>query len=256
MVIRNETSMFLSPLKPEATRQRRGTALGMAALAAVGLFGSGLVMRKSDSCGLRGIFGGCHDQTKANAKNIRTISEVQDVLTVFVTDLSTNTDEKFFLVENELAALQAIQAEMSRTQNTNWAIFQEQFDIYADNFHILRDCDQLFFANQQLNFNFDISSLLAMCHASVKKLPISFVCVPHEPSKFYPSFTAGTFADVVYSYGIAFSDFGSRCFPASLSGRSTSDRLSYYDSRLLADTVTISEGLLLTLGVETNRPHI
>ena len=168
MVIRNETSMFLSPLKPEATRQRRGTALGMAALAAVGLFGSGLVMRKSDSCGLRGIFGGCHDQTKANAKNIRTISEVQDVLTVFVTDLSTNTDEKFFLEENELAALQAIQAEMSRTQNTNWAIFQEQFDIYADNFHILRDCDQLFFANQQLNFNFDISSLLAMCHASVK----------------------------------------------------------------------------------------
>ena len=72
-------------------------------------------------------------------------------------------------MENELAALQAIQAELSRTQNTNWAIIQEQFYIYADNFHILRDCDQLLFANLQLNFNFDsISSLLAMIHASVK----------------------------------------------------------------------------------------
>ena len=39
LVIRNETSMFLSPRKPDATRQRRGAAV-MAALAAVGLFGA------------------------------------------------------------------------------------------------------------------------------------------------------------------------------------------------------------------------
>ena len=57
----------------------------------------------------------------------------------------------------------------SLPQNTNWAIIQEQFDIYAVNLHILRDCDQLLFANQQPNFNFDtISSLLAMIHASAK----------------------------------------------------------------------------------------
>ena len=96
LVICNETSMFLSPPKPETTRQRRGAAVGMAALAAVGLFGSGVAMGNSDSCGLRGIFGGYHDQTKANAENFRIISEFQDVLTDFVTELSTNTDENFF----------------------------------------------------------------------------------------------------------------------------------------------------------------
>ena len=58
---------------------------------------------------------------------------------------------------------------MAATQDQNWAIIQEQLAVYEQNFHILRDCDQLLFANQQLNFNFDtVSSLLAMIHASVK----------------------------------------------------------------------------------------
>ena len=125
IVIRNKTFMFLSPPKPEATRQRRGAAVGMAALAAVGLLGSGVAVGNSDSCGLRGIFGGCYEQTRAKAESVRTIIEFQDVLTDFVTELSTNTDAKFFLVENELASLQAFQAEMSCTQNTNWTIIQE-----------------------------------------------------------------------------------------------------------------------------------
>ena len=255
LVIRNETSMFLSSLKPEATRQRRGAAVGMAALAAVGLFGSGVAMGNSDSCGLRGIFGGCHDQTKANAENIRTISELQDVLTDFVTELSTNTDEKFFLVENELAALQAIQAELSRTQNTNWAIIQEQFYIYADNFHILRDCDQLLFANLQLNFNFDsISSLLAMIHASVKSYrsalfafrvnllnSIPVLLQGHLLMSLIPMESLLVILDRVAFQPAKAADRLSLAIPAS-------DLLSYYDSRLLVDAVTIS-GLLLTLNI-------
>ena len=38
----------------------------------------------------------------------------------------TNTDEKLFLVENKLAALNAIQSEMAATQEKNWVIIQEQ----------------------------------------------------------------------------------------------------------------------------------
>ena len=71
-VLRNETAMFLSPppeLKPN--RKRRGSQVGLAALAAVGLFGGGLALGSSDSCGIRGIFGSCQDQAKANAANIR-----------------------------------------------------------------------------------------------------------------------------------------------------------------------------------------
>ena len=58
---------------------------------------------------------------------------------------------------------------MAATQDKNWVIIQEQLAVYEQNFHILRDCDQRLFANQQLNFIFDtISSLLSMIHASVK----------------------------------------------------------------------------------------
>ena len=58
-IIRNETSMFLRPPSEQnPTRTRRGASLGLAALAAVGLFGGGVVMGNSDSCGLRGIFMG------------------------------------------------------------------------------------------------------------------------------------------------------------------------------------------------------
>ena len=72
-------------------------------------------------------------------------------------------------MKTELAALNAIQAEMSGTQNLNWAIIQEQLDVFENNFYILRDCNQMLFSNQQLNFNFDtLSSFLSMVHASIK----------------------------------------------------------------------------------------
>ena len=62
----------------------------------------------------------------------------------------TNTDEKFFLVENELAGLNAIQSEMAATQDKNWVIIQEQLAVYGLNFHISRDCDQLLFVANRI----------------------------------------------------------------------------------------------------------
>ena len=171
-LIRNETAIFLEP--PEATkstRQRRGAGAGvaLAALAAVGVFGGGLAVDGSDSYGLRGFSGNCQDQSKANAENLRCLADSQNSLTDYVTEFITNTDEKSFLVEIGLAALNAIQSEMAATQDKDWVIIHEQLAVYEQNFHILRDCDQLLFANQQLNFNFDtVPSLLSMIFASVK----------------------------------------------------------------------------------------
>ena len=169
-LISSETAMFFSPPTPnEPNRQRRCSQVGLAALAAVGLFGGGLAVGSSGSCSLRGIFGSCHDQSKTNAENIRRLAVFQDTLTDYVTEFTTNTNGKFYLVENDIAALNPIQAELAETQDKTWAIIEEQLRIYEQNFHIVRDCDQLFFANEQLNFNFDaVSSLLAMIHAGVK----------------------------------------------------------------------------------------
>ena len=71
ILLRNETSAFLSPPPPQRpSREKRGASTGAVALAAVGLFGGGVALSSSGSCGLQGIFGTCQDQSKANADNI------------------------------------------------------------------------------------------------------------------------------------------------------------------------------------------
>ena len=143
---------------------------------------------------------------------------------------------------------------MINTRNTNWAIIQEQFDVYASNVHILRDCDQLLFANQQLNFNFDtVSSLLAMIHASVKSYRSACFAFRRNllnsnltllqgclPMSLIPMNSLLAILNSVAFQQAKAADRVSLALP-------TSDLLSYYYYRLLADAVTISEGLFCPL---------
>ena len=174
-LIRNKTALFLKPPQPtKSTRQRRVACagVGLAALAAVAFFGGWLAVGSSDSCGLRGIFGNCQDQSKPYAENVRHLADFQNSLTDYVTEFITNTDEKFFLLKMNWRPLTRYSLKcliQSATEDKNWVIIQEQLAVYEQNFHILRNCDQLLFANQQPNFNFDtVSSLISMIHATVK----------------------------------------------------------------------------------------
>ena len=97
---------------------------------------------------------------------------------------------------------------MAATQDKNWVIIQEQLAFNEQNFHILRDCYQLLFANQQLNFNFDTVSLLSMIHASVKSYRPALFVFRMNFFEFDSCFAYRTFADVAYSNGVASSDHG------------------------------------------------
>ena len=257
ILLRNETSAFLSPPSPQRpSRQKRGASVGAVALAAVGLFGGGVALGSSGSCGLQGIFGTCQDQSKANAENIRRLSDFQDILSQYVTEFSSSTENKFFLIENELAAINEIQADMTATQNKNWALIEQQFAVFERNFHVLRDCDQMLFSNQQLNFNFDtLSSLLSLIHASVKSFRAALFAfrinvlnsIPvllrgHLPMSLVPLDSLLVILESVVRDRANGGDRLSLAIPMS-------DLLSYYDSRLLADAVTVSEGFLLTLNI-------
>ena len=58
---------------------------------------------------------------------------------------------------------------MLEIQNRNWKVIEEQFKVFEHNIHVLRDCDQLLFLRQQINFNYDtISSFLAITFANIK----------------------------------------------------------------------------------------
>ena len=58
---------------------------------------------------------------------------------------------------------------MVETQNQNLQLIEEQFNAISVNFHILRDCTQRLFSNQQVNFVFDtMSSILSLLYSDVK----------------------------------------------------------------------------------------
>ena len=143
--------------------QKRAPALGIAALALVGLFGGGISLGKTADCGLRGIFGSCNDKSKENAENIVKLPEFASQIPEKVHTLAENLDDKFFMVTSELNSIKQAQDEMIKIQNRNWEVIQEHFEVFKQNNHTLRDCDQRLFTRQQINFNYDtVSSLLAI----------------------------------------------------------------------------------------------
>ena len=227
--------------------------MDFAALAAVGLFGGGLAVGGSNACGLQGPFGSCHDQSKANAKNEHRLADFQNAPTVHVTESMTTTDEKLFLAENELAALNAIQPEKAAYQDSNWVILREKVAIYEQNFHIAIN-----FYSSSKNFYFlfnKVSSLPCMTHASVKSYhSVLFAFRMHSVSS-VPVLLKGhlpmsllhleLLVAIFYSVSFWQSKAGNRLILAS----PASNLLSYYISGLLADAITVSEGLLLTLNI-------
>ena len=83
--------------------------------------------------------------------------------------LANATDEKFFRVSKDLALLHEIQNQINQTQNEIWKRIVNQFPVLRDDIHEMRNCDQLLYTRQQVNFNFDnISSLLSSMYSNVK----------------------------------------------------------------------------------------
>ena len=127
--IRSETAKFLTP-NDDRSRTRRSTDGAGAAtlLAGIGLFGPGIVMQALGGCGITGIFGGCQKVGRKNAENIQRLSEFTSALTDHVLEFKEKSNEKFYMIANELKEIVKIQQEMATTQNTNWKIVEEQFE--------------------------------------------------------------------------------------------------------------------------------
>ena len=114
-----ETSAFLKPLSPDKDRSKRAVPAAAAALGAIGLFRAGLAMGPG-SCGLSGIFGSC--QSEKNAQEINQLFEFASPMLDNVQALNEETNDRFFIVSNELRTLRDIQNDMRKIQNSNWKI--------------------------------------------------------------------------------------------------------------------------------------
>ena len=119
--LRDYTSSFLNyetAVAQDVHRSPRAAPLAMMALASVGLFGSGIALG-GGSCGIKGIFGSCHDKSKTNAENFQKLADFTEALTEDVFKLRNEVNGIFFMVTSELAAIKSVQKEMLEVQKRN-----------------------------------------------------------------------------------------------------------------------------------------
>ena len=110
--------MFL--YSPKLTRKRATDAAQanfVAALAAVGLFGREPAVCTDDEFCLGDVFCLCQCMSKANAEKNNRLANIQDFITPFATEYTTNTDEEFHFVEKELVDLSASQTRTAANQD-------------------------------------------------------------------------------------------------------------------------------------------
>ena len=257
IALRNYTSAFLNSESSDTAKSRppRAAPLAMMALASVGLFGSGIALG-SVSCGITGIFGSCHDRAMTNAANIEKLADFTEALTGDVFKLRTEVNEKFFMVTSELAAIKSVQKEMIEVQNRNWQIIEKHFQMFQENIHVLRDCDQLLFSRQQVNFKYDtISSLLAITFSNVKSYrgalytyrinmmnSIQPILNKDLPMSLVPRQSLLAILECVASEQSRSKDRLSLAIPMD-------EILSYYEFRLLRDVITIDQDLIMRIAI-------
>ena len=169
LALQHEIAAFLPPLSPSTSHAdcpRRALPLEAAAVGAIGLFGTGIAMGSGD-CGLSCIFGTC--QSRENADAINRKFQMTESLAENLQHIQSSTNEKFFVVGKELQAIRDLQQQMADIQNANWQTITAQFEAFRDDIHCMKNCDQLLFTRQQINFSFDtVASLLSLFYSNVK----------------------------------------------------------------------------------------
>ena len=254
--LKKDTASFLQPtITPTQARKRRGAPVAAAVVAAAGLFGGGLMVGGKE-CGVMGIFGSCQERAKANAENIRELQKFSSYLANYVEQIQTNSEEKFFLISSELSEINRIQQEIVEIQNQNWHVISSQLDVFAQNIHALRDCTQLLFSRQQINFNFDtLSSLLNLMFTNIKSYRSAlytykmnvFNAIPTMLNKMLPMslVTRDSLYTILEAVGAQQSKSKDRLSLAI----PMEEIISYYDAKLLHDVITIDSGLVMTLAI-------
>ena len=112
-------------------RQTRGLPAilaGAAAVLGVGIAGSKVV------CVLKTVFGGCDDgRIKQNQKNIEAAYQYMNIITDEIKPITSEQNDKFFMVAGELRDVRAKQQVIIDAQNKNWEAASKQFAIIRNN---------------------------------------------------------------------------------------------------------------------------
>ena len=254
--LHSETAFFLAPMAPQdknSGRPPRAVPVAAAAPGAIGLFGAGISMGPG-SCGRSGIFG--NSQSAQNADDINRLFDLAASISANVQQVNEQSNEKFYIVSEELKTLQEIQDQMRDIQNANWKVISDQLEAFRSDVHLMRNCDQFLFSRQQINFNFDtVSSLLSLFYANVKSYRAAFFAyqvsmlnsIPVLLNKYVPMplLSKDSLEVVLDKVAIAQTTAMDRLTLAM----PFQELLSYYEAKLLQDVLTLRNGLLLTMSI-------
>ena len=255
--IKQEVSSFLKGTEiKKSQRSRRTLPIAAAVAGAVGLFGTGIMFGASDDCGIMGIFGSCQEKDKTNAENIEKLGKYAIAIGDNLQQLAKETDEKFFRVSKDLSLLHEIQNQIIETQNENWQKIEKQFQVLQDNIHDMRNCDQLLYTRQQVNFNFDtISSLLSLIYSNVKAYRAALFAFQMNIMKAIPSLLSKYIPmsllpkDSLEQILKVVDDSQEKSDSRLTLAIPKQELLAYYESRLLLDVLTLDQGLLMTMAI-------
>ena len=101
--------------------------------------------RASDDCGIIGIFGSCQEKAQTNAKDIEKLGKYAIAIGTNKQQLANATDLKCFRISKDSALLHEVQNQIMDTQNQKWQKIETQFQVFRENIHVMRNCDQLLF---------------------------------------------------------------------------------------------------------------
>ena len=137
---------------PGRTRRGLPLAVGLGA----GVLGLGLGIGGQPSCGLSGILGGCRKISEENKAAISaTVSHI-NAMNLQWSRVQVATDEKFFVLGEELMKLREVQQNIMEAQNENFETLQGQVEVLKQNVHILRNCNQFLYTRGQVNHHVSI----------------------------------------------------------------------------------------------------
>ena len=171
-------------------------------------------------------------------------------------EIVARTDQKFFLVADELAKVYKVQNQTQENQNRNWKLVEEKFAIEYHNLNAKATCMDNQAIQQQLNFNFDrAASLLLTLYVDIKSYRAALYsfrinvinAIPtlldkRLPISLVPRKSLVKILDAVHD--------SQKNAPGRLTLTiAMTEILSYYDAKLVQEISTVEDGLLLTLAI-------
>lgn len=166
-VIANISQMFPTVDEPKLRKKRTAAVVAVLAGTAGAMIGSTL------SCGNANPFAECNSMTEDNVATVNDLITTVNNVSDSVMKVENAEDYKMFLVTQQLIQIQELQNSVLSIQSTNWKNLRTQIEIIENNTHVLTDCQQNLYTQQQLAYNgFLISDVLSTVLLDIRSLQI------------------------------------------------------------------------------------